>query len=91
MESMENLFKGESNLDEAELVNDAMNNAYEIITGNARCEELLEKSSDRMALPFNPFERIDFNKVIDMLVRHYEEQEWYERCAQLINLKDDDR
>ncbi len=91
MEAMDNLFKGENNIDEAELVEDAMNNAYEIITGGAKCEDLLESNADRMALPFNPFEKIDFNDIIDMLIVHYEEREWYERCAKLIRLKDDDR
>ena len=82
-----NLENNKFETDELELVSDAMNNAYNILTGKDSYESLFFEGEDRIPLPFNPFSEIKFEKVIDMIIEHYIQLEWYERCAKLNELK----
>ena len=83
-----NLENNNLETDELELVNDAMNNAYNILTGKDSYESLFFENADRIALPFNPFSNdVSWDSVIDTLIEHYVELEWYERCAKLVELK----
>ena len=73
---------------EEELVSDAMNNAYNILTGKESYDSLLYEGVDRIPLPFNPFDKkTNWDKIIDTLIEHYIQLEWYERCAKLVELK----
>jgi len=82
-----NLENNNFETDELELVNNAMDNAYNILTGKVEYESLFFENADRIALPFNPFSDISWDEVIDLLIEHYIEYEWYERCAKLTELK----
>ena len=87
---MEQFNLGDKNLetDELELVSDAMDNAFNILTGKESYESLFYEGADRVALPFNPFSKdTNYSSVIDTLIEHYVQVEWYERCAKLVELK----
>jgi len=87
---MENFFKDDKfETDEVELVNDAMNNAFNILTGKSEFKTLFVDNADRIALPFDPYnKKVTHGKIIDLLILHYTECEWYERCAELVKLKE---
>ncbi len=93
MEGMDSLFENSKfETNELELVNNAMENAYNILTGSDTFESLFEEDANRVALPFNPYsENVNFTEVIDTLIEHYTEMEWYERCAILVKLKKNGR
>ena len=62
-----NLENNKFETDELELVDDAMNNAYNIFTGKTSYESLFFEGSDRIPLPFNPFSRnLDCKEIIDL-------------------------
>lgn len=88
---MENFFKDDKfETDEVELVDDAMDNAFNILTGKFKYKTLFVENADRIPLPFDPYNKdIDFNEVIDLLIEHYTAYEWYERCAVLVKLKEE--
>ena len=83
-----NLENNKYETDELELVDNAMDNAYNILIGKDTYESLLFEGADRIPLPFNPFSDIDYNQVCDMLIEHYIQTEEYERCAKLVELKE---
>tara|TARA_R100000541_G_scaffold42117_1_gene49452 strand:+ start:125 stop:424 length:300 start_codon:yes stop_codon:yes gene_type:complete len=89
---MENFFNKDQHEAEEpnmDLVEDAMNNAYNILTGKFKCKTIFIENADRIPLPFDPYNKnISYDKVIDLLIGHYTENEWYERCAKLVKLKD---
>tara|TARA_A100001201_G_scaffold46869_1_gene47316 strand:+ start:562 stop:834 length:273 start_codon:yes stop_codon:yes gene_type:complete len=84
-----NLENNKFETDEYELVDNAMDNAYSILTGKETYESLLFEGIDRIPLPFNPFNsNVKYNEVCDMLIEHYVQTEEYERCAKLVELKE---
>jgi len=83
-----NLENSKYETDEFELVDNAMDNAYNILTGKETYESLLFEGVDRIPLPFNPFSKINHSEVCDMLIEHYIQSEQYERCAKLVKLKE---
>ena len=81
-------------LDDLELYNDAMFNAYEFITGRTNLRSLEEQLSygkiERYPLPFDPtFENGRTPDVIDMVIEHFTKVEAYEKCAELLKIKEE--
>tara|TARA_R110000744_G_scaffold342669_1_gene447878 strand:+ start:223 stop:492 length:270 start_codon:yes stop_codon:yes gene_type:complete len=79
-------------LEDIELYNKAMDNAYFIITKRKTLDdiyyELEEDQIDDFPLPFDPFtEDGRTDDIIDMLVEHFISIEEYERCAELVKIK----
>jgi hypothetical protein len=82
-----NLENNKFETDELELVDNAMDNAYNILTGKDGYESLFFEGADRIPLPFNPFSNVTFNDVCDTLIDYYVITEEYEKCAKLVELK----
>ena len=80
-------------LEDLDLYNRAMENAYKVITGKKSVKDLIEEFDEgkikEIALPFDPSNHNGrSDDIIDMVVEHYEALEDFEKCAELINLKD---
>jgi len=80
-------------MEDIELYNEAMMNAYNVITKKINVEDILvvldeEGDFDEFPLPFNPFIHEDIsNEEIDMVVEHFSDLEEYEMCAELVECK----
>lgn len=82
-------------LEDLDLYNNAMINAYNVITKRIDFEDVfieLEEESDDLfdfPLPFNPFIHADIsNDEIDLVIEHFSQLEEYEMCAELAECKD---
>tara|TARA_R100000742_G_C4269506_1_gene88007 strand:+ start:1073 stop:1354 length:282 start_codon:yes stop_codon:yes gene_type:complete len=82
-------------LEEIELYNSAMDNAYNLITGRLTVDELFiefdenEDEEGVLPLPFNPFLSEKFsNALIDVVIDHFSSIEEYEKCAELVKIKE---
>jgi glycosyltransferase A (GT-A) superfamily protein (DUF2064 family) len=78
-------------LEDLDLYDRAMNNAYYIITGKKTLDDLLKElgngTADDIALPFDPLRENGRSvDIVEMLIDYYEQQEDYERCAELTNV-----
>tara|TARA_Y100000296_G_C5001096_1_gene170239 strand:- start:243 stop:515 length:273 start_codon:yes stop_codon:yes gene_type:complete len=79
--------------EDIELLNEAMENAYLIVTKKIALDDIYEDYLDRgafkrFALPFDPTTEDGRTPVIiDMLIDHFTDSEEYERCAELVKLK----
>ena len=69
---------------DTEILSEAMNYAYLIVTGQVTFEDLVDKEGEVM-LPYNILEKEDVN--LDLLIEYFEEEEEYEKCAKLIKMK----
>ena len=80
-------------MEEIALYNLAMDNAYSLIVGDLKLDELMieldnEEGEDVLPLPFNPFNgKKVSNSVIDIVINHYTGLEEYEKCAKLLEAK----
>ena len=79
-------------LEDLALYDLAMNNAYEFITLNKTLDELYEEFGSKnkeYPLPFDPtFEDGRSEDVLDMLIEHFTTYEEYEKCAELVKIKE---
>ena len=79
-------------LEDLALYDQAMNNAYEFITQNKTLDELydlIETKAEVYPLPFDPtFEDGKTEDVLEMLIEHFTMYEEYEKCAELVKIKD---
>jgi 1-acyl-sn-glycerol-3-phosphate acyltransferase len=80
-------------LEDIELYNEAMINAYNVITKKVRIKDVLIELDDEVEieefpLPFNPFlhENIS-DEEIDLVIEHFSDLEEYEMCAELVECK----
>ena len=77
-------------LEGLEEYNNAMDNAYAVITKQKDLDklykELNENDKDYFSLPFN---FLDVPSVVDMLVEHYESLEDFEKCNKLKTILQD--
>tara|TARA_R100000781_G_scaffold96901_1_gene60814 strand:- start:671 stop:967 length:297 start_codon:yes stop_codon:yes gene_type:complete len=81
-------------LEDLDMYDKAMTNAYFIITKRKTLDDLLTDLElggvQEVALPFDPhIEDGRSADIIDMLVEYFEGNEDYEKCAELTNLKKD--
>tara|TARA_R110000744_G_scaffold207019_5_gene325637 strand:+ start:3014 stop:3277 length:264 start_codon:yes stop_codon:yes gene_type:complete len=69
--------------EDQEILEEAMNYAYLIVTGKATFDDLVETENEVM-LPYNILgeEDVDFRMLID----YFEDVEDYEKCAELLIL-----
>ena len=79
-------------LEDLELYERAMNNAYDIITKRKTLDDIyynLERDKiDDFPLPFDPIvEDGRTDDVIDIVVEHFTSTEEYEKCAELVKIK----
>lgn len=85
-------------MEEIALYNSAMDNAYALIVGDLKLEEMMieldnagDEDNDVLPLPFNPFNGKDLSdSMIDIVIDHYIELEDYEKCARLVKAKKSD-
>ena len=81
-------------LEDLALYNTAMENAYDIITKRKTIDdiyyELDEKEVDEYPLPFDPFEEDGrTSDVIDIVISYFINLEEYEKCAELVKIKNE--
>jgi hypothetical protein len=79
-------------LEDMELYEEAMKNAYEIITKKKTLDDIyydLENGKiDRLPLPFDPIHEDGRSEdVIDVVIEYFTSTEEYEKCAELVKIK----
>tara|TARA_R110000744_G_scaffold220801_3_gene339624 strand:- start:2929 stop:3204 length:276 start_codon:yes stop_codon:yes gene_type:complete len=79
-------------LEDLEMYNNAMENAYNIITKRKTLDdiyyELEDEEFDKFFLPFDPvIEDGRTEDIIDMVVEYFIQTEEYEKCAELTTIK----
>ena len=80
-------------LEDLEMYEEAMENAYLIITRKLTLDDIYMKFeekgiADRFCLPFDPMEEDGRTAdVIDMVIEYYTGTEEYEKCAELLKIK----
>tara|TARA_A100001201_G_scaffold12530_2_gene16044 strand:+ start:3122 stop:3412 length:291 start_codon:yes stop_codon:yes gene_type:complete len=79
-------------LEDMELYEEAMKNAYEIITKKKTLDDIyydLENGKiDRLPLPFDPIQEDGRSEdVIDVVIEYFTSTEEYEKCAELVKIK----
>ena len=79
-------------LEDYELYEQAMQNAYFIITKKKTLDDIyydLEKGKiDRLPLPFDPMHEDGRSEdVIDVVIEYFTSTEEYEKCAELVKIK----
>ena len=82
-------------MEDIELYNLAMDNAYALIVGDVELDEMIieldneDEEDDILPLPFNPFSGNKIsNSMIDIVINHYTGLEEYEKCARLVKVKE---
>tara|TARA_R110000796_G_scaffold55878_5_gene129781 strand:+ start:1068 stop:1331 length:264 start_codon:yes stop_codon:yes gene_type:complete len=78
-------------LEDIEMYNKAMTNAYDLITKRKTVDDVYEElyeEYDEYYLPFDPIlEDGRTADVIDMVIEHFSSIEEYEKCAELVKIK----
>ena len=79
-------------LEDIELYNRAMDNAYFIITKRKTLDdiyyELEEDIIDDLPLPFDPIQEDGRSEdIIDIVIEYFTSTEEYEKCAELVKIK----
>jgi hypothetical protein len=84
----DDFFDTELNVEEEiEILDEAYRNAYRVATGRISVADLLRESDELIFLPFDPTAPETFNMVIDDIIEYFEENEEYEKCAELVSIK----
>ena len=73
--------------DEIEILDEAYRNAFAVATGKMTVAELLSKSPDMIFLPFDPSDPSTFKLIVNDMIKYFEENEEYEKCAELLSIK----
>ena len=81
-------------LEDMELYERAMRNAYSIITKRKTLDDIyydLEKDIiDDLPLPFDPMEEDGrSDDIIDIVIEYFTSTEEYEKCAELVKIKEE--
>ena len=77
-----------------ELIDICVENSYNLLTGKKSIEDILDSSSRPYFLWNVVEEDLDqeiFDSFIDFMINYYEDMEYYERCAVLLNIKLNER
>jgi hypothetical protein len=74
--------------EEVEILDEAYRNAYKIATGEMTVKELLDSAEDMIFLPFDPSSPNTFSLVVDDIIQYFSDNEEYEKCAELVKIKD---
>lgn len=82
-------------LEDMELYSAAMNNAFNLITGRMGVDDMFlefdefDEEDDILPLPFNPFMTGEYSDAtIDLVIEHFSSLEEYEKCAELVLIKE---
>jgi len=81
-------------LEDLEMYNTAMENAYDIITKRKTLDDIYNafeenQELDEFFLPFDPIvEDGRSEDIIDMVIEYFIQTEEYEKCAELTKIKD---
>ena len=79
--------------EDLELFNQAMNNAYLLVTNRIDMEhvyKVLDQGVDKFSLPFDPTKHDGKSEdIIEMLIEHFVSTEEYEKCSELMKIKSD--
>jgi len=77
--------------EDLEMYHEAMSNAYLLVTNRVTMENLydsLGKGLGHLALPFDPeYHDGKSNDIVDMLLDYFIEVEEYEKCSELMKIK----
>jgi hypothetical protein len=76
--------------EEIEILGEAYENAYMILTGKIQVEEFLLQETEAgkvVFLPFDPKEPDTIRLIIDDVIAYFEEGEEYEKCSELLEVK----
>ena len=79
--------------EEIEILAEAYQNAYEIITKKITVEELIDRqvhSGGILFIPFDPSVPETIDLIIDDLIAFFEENEEYEKCKELLDIKNNE-
>jgi len=74
--------------EEIEILDEAYRNAFKVATGRMSVQELLDESEDMIFLPFDPVEPSTFMMIVDDIIEYFENSEEYEKCAELMEIKE---
>ena len=74
--------------EEIEILDEAYRNAYRIAIGEMSIKQLLDKADEMIFLPFDPSAPETFAMVVDDIIQYFADSEEYEKCAQLVKVKD---
>ena len=81
-------------IDTQEIIDICVANSYDLLTGKKSIEQILDSSSQPYFLWNVVEENLDqkvFDGFMDFMINYYEEMEYYERCAVLLNIKINER
>lgn len=74
-----------------EMFQEAMNNAYLLVTNRVTMENLydsLDKGLGHLALPFDPSKHDGkSDDILDMLLDYFSHTEEYEKCSEIMKIK----
>lgn len=76
--------------EEIEILAEAYENAYLIITGKLDVQELIERQTLNggvLFIPFDPSAPETIDLIFDDLIAYFEENEEYEKCKELLDIK----
>ncbi len=80
-------------LQDLEDYNSAMNNAYNLVTKKITLDDIFEAAESdgelvNFYLPFDPLDSDGRDEgTLDLLIEHFTETEEYEKCQELLNIK----
>ena len=75
-----------------EITQQANDNTFNILTGKITMEDLFESDQDNIPLLVQTTEIVDLENRLDVLegmIEYYTEGEEYEKCAELVKLKNE--
>jgi len=81
-------------IDNDKIVSICMVNSYNLITGKKTLDDILENSKHPYFLWNIIHNEIDdeiFDTFIDLMIGHYEYSEEYEKCAELLSIKNHEK
>ena len=76
--------------EEAEILSQAYQNTYLVVTKKKSIEQILSESLETgifVLLPFDPSNPDTIELVLDDTIAHFEDCEQYEKCAELVAAK----
>ena len=73
------------------ILGNCMRNSYDFLMGNKTLEELLDQDGNPYFLwnviDHDNLTKSTFEDILDVMIRYYEEDEEYEKCAKLLKFK----
>ena len=72
-----------------ELIDEGMHNSYLIITGKMTFQDILDRDHDSIAILFDPDKDKETwdDEIIDRVIEYYADLEEYEKCQELLRIK----